>query len=270
MSRFLLFIIVALSISCNNSTKEKMNEDKNTSMGYAVKSNIVPDYLLDIREIYDRDHFDYEEVLDKSGVPIKLRVYNKMNEGKHRYVDFEYLYDEKNRLKNVTSIYKLKEGKTASHSDTMRYGLQYSGTIASDPNSLYIGGYSFLFNEKNKVLEFITDFKSNLQPCRLSTYDNYGRETSSVKFHPDGLFSSSVIFEKYKYNTNDLIWTTREVNQMEIKYDNEDEFLDENGVVKIDVEFLRRKVFVFPVNFDREKRIFTDTRKIEELYDDID
>ena len=78
MNKLLIFIAISFCFGCNITPNDSVDNNSTKPVGYIVKSDVVPEYLLSIEYKYDEE-FYYEETLDSNGFPKSLKVIDKGN-----------------------------------------------------------------------------------------------------------------------------------------------------------------------------------------------
>lgn len=249
MNKFLSLLLALVCFSCHNTVtenaKDQTSENSHTSVGYVVTSNVTPAYLLNIGNYYNRND-TYTEFLSANGFPGKLSVLNDEDKAS----EIAYTYDEKNRLIKISAISALKKGNVVG--DTMNYLLQYSDLADTKPVFVDYNEYSISFSPSFLIQEYKNTQPNGIGNGKLNVYDERGRPASLILFYDHGL-DSEITYEKYTYNSDDLIWTSRQVEQVIIKMDSEE----------LSAEKLRTELLKFPANFDEVKTVFTDTRQVK-------
>src|SRR5690606_19553935 len=110
MNKLLLFITVALCISCNNSvnnntTKQEL-KNPNLATGIVIKSSVIPHYLLYISDWSQNEQ--YVEFINALGIHEKVQLYG-INPDRYKYIELEFKYDDMNRLVNIIETAVLQE-----------------------------------------------------------------------------------------------------------------------------------------------------------------
>jgi hypothetical protein len=257
MNKLQIFTLAVISFGCNNSgkenTKEQHPENSKPVAGFVVSSNVTPVYALNIGNIYSRNN-KYTEFLNTSGLPEKLQVSDSGIE-RYKYSELTYSYDENGRLVNIRTSYVLQHEDPAMAGDTMNYRLLYTDLADTKPEFPGYPEYHISLYPSFLIKEFTTEQYKSIGNGKINQYDTLGRPVSLICFYDHGL-DSEISYEKYTYDSNHRIWTSREVQQVVLKIDNEDLATGKS----------RSELLKFPYNFDKEKKVFTENRLVKVLY----
>jgi|SRR5690554_227559 len=270
----------------------------NLESGYVVISGSTPSYMSSyFLPGQDLSSSELVEFLDKKGLPYIFLIKEEGN----TYYKYEYSYKNDKILTIKKSDFYGVHNSSKEEESKMNYKFIFNtlnDTVVDNflEDKLLNKIFSIIITEKFQIKEFISKTR-NVWIGDLQKYDRYGRLISSVRLFEESFLDYKITFEKYIYDSDNTIWESRTVESMEFLFDPEDirmdiekydnlsfyEFLQEtNSIDKaFDVkgflensqkpeevtfyDFLKKKVLVFPKDFDQKKKVFNETRIVKKL-----